>query len=75
MIIDWQGCGFDLVSNDLMWCLYGFIKVSLSFPAMSLLLFMVFNEEAANRVATGNTIREEVSWLGRQFFYAVVYLH
>ena len=21
-----QGCGFDLVSNDLMWCLYGFIK-------------------------------------------------
>jgi len=26
MIIDWQGCGFDLVSNDLMWCLYGFIK-------------------------------------------------
>jgi hypothetical protein len=27
MLIDWQGCGFDLVSNDLMWCLYGFIKV------------------------------------------------
>ena len=26
MLIDWQGCGFDLVSNDLMWCLYGFIK-------------------------------------------------
>ena len=26
MIIDWQGCGFDLVSNDLMWCLYGFVK-------------------------------------------------
>lgn len=26
MMIDWQGCGFDLVSNDLMWCLYGFIK-------------------------------------------------
>jgi hypothetical protein len=28
MLIDWQGCGFDLVSNDLMWCLYGFIKVN-----------------------------------------------
>ena len=26
MLIDWQGCGFDLVSNDLMWCLYGFVK-------------------------------------------------
>merc|ERR1719348_1708408 len=26
MLIDWQGCGFDMVSNDLMWCLYGFIK-------------------------------------------------
>ena len=21
-----SGCGFDLVSNDLMWCLYGFVK-------------------------------------------------
>ena len=26
MTFDLQGCGFDLVSNDLMWCLYGFIK-------------------------------------------------
>ena len=26
MLIDWQGCGLDLVSNDLMWCLYGFVK-------------------------------------------------
>ena len=26
MLIDWQGCGFDLVSNDLMWCLHGFVK-------------------------------------------------
>lgn len=26
MITGLQGCGFDLVSNDLMWCLYGFIK-------------------------------------------------
>merc|ERR1719193_2010728 len=26
MIIDWQGCCFDRVTNDLMWCLYGFIK-------------------------------------------------
>lgn len=26
MLIDWQGCGFDLVSNDLMWCIYGFVK-------------------------------------------------
>ena len=26
MLIDWQGCGFDMVSNDLMWCLYGFVK-------------------------------------------------
>jgi len=26
MMIDWQGCGFDRVTNDLMWCLYGFIK-------------------------------------------------
>lgn len=26
MLIDWQGCGYDLVSNDLMWCLYGFVK-------------------------------------------------
>ena len=25
-MIDWQGCGLDLVSNDLMWCLYGFVK-------------------------------------------------
>ena len=30
MLIDWQGCGFDLVSNDLMWCLYGFIKVNIA---------------------------------------------
>merc|ERR1719400_316043 len=26
MIIDWQGCCFDRVTNDLLWCLYGFIK-------------------------------------------------
>ena len=26
MIIDWQGCGYDFISNDLMWCLYGFVK-------------------------------------------------
>jgi len=26
MMIDWQGCCFDRVTNDLMWCLYGFIK-------------------------------------------------
>ena len=26
MLIDWQGCCFDRVTNDLMWCLYGFIK-------------------------------------------------
>ena len=26
MLIDWQGCGFVLVSNDLMWCLHGFVK-------------------------------------------------
>ena len=26
IMIDWQGCGLDLVSNDLMWCLYGFVK-------------------------------------------------
>ena len=26
MMIDWQGCGFDFISNDLMWCVYGFVK-------------------------------------------------